>query len=420
MPLPPPSARRFDPGALIDGLLSRHRGAMGAIADARDTTMAQQLALARVASPTGGEDRRADVMRRHLIALGYADAALDRHGNLTATLAPSAGAAEHPVVCLAHLDSVFDEATPLVPRRHGVQWVCPGIGDNARGLAAMLTIADACRRDDVRSALQRPLVFVATVGEEAEGNLAGARGWFGDRAAAGGTAHAAIALDGPGDRYIVHQAVASHRWRIAFHGPGGHPWADQGTPNPALALADFAQRVAAVPVRLGCGLTITVTRLGGGESLTAVPRRAWCDIDLRTIDPPVLTHAEREVRRLAAVCADAWSSAGAGAASAVRLRAELTLLGERPGGALPSDHPLVMMTAAATERLGETPQSASASTDANVPIAMGIPAITIGAGGRGGGAHTCDEWYEDHHGDRGVRRAFLALLAAATTKATAH
>lgn len=391
-----------------------HADILALIAQADERTLARQVALARVPAPTGAEARRAAAVRDALRAVGYGDAGLDRHGNVVASLVPPDPSCDaRPVACLAHLDTVFPEQTPLDPRRVGGRWHCPGIGDNGRGLAAMVTLAEVFRRPEVRATLRRPIAFVATVGEEAEGNLAGARGWFTDAAAAGGPPCAAVALDGPGDSRIVHHAVASARWRVTFRGEGGHSWADFGAPNPAVALAAFIQRASTLSQHHDRRLAVTVSRLGGGESLTAIPRQAWCDLDVRSTNPSLLVTVERELRRLAVGAAADGVAGPTGRRAEATLAATVAPLESRPGGAIAADHPLVALAAIATEHLGVAPVSASGSTDANIPLSLGIPAITLGAGGTGGGAHTRDEWYENVHGARGVQRAFLVLAALA-------
>lgn len=369
-------------------------------------TLARQLAVAAVAAPTGAEAARAEFVARSLRRAGIDDVTQDGAGNVVARL-PVAGAdrdaaAVHcasPVCVLAHLDTVFDADTPLAVRRDGGRLHCPGIGDNGRGLTALVAIARLLAAPAWRSAQHRPIELVATVGEEGLGNLRGARHYLDGLERRGLRPTAVVVLDGPGDAAIVRHAVASRRLRVDWRGPGGHSWCDAGAPNPVHA-AGLA--IAGVARLAGAGRrdrTIAVTRIGGGESLTAIPEHAWIEIDMRALEPSALESLSADVhallrRDISATCT-------------------VSLLGERPAGSLAADHPLVRLAVQATEWQGVTPVAAMASTDANIALSRGIPAIAIGAGGRGGGAHTTGEWYDDEFGTRGVVRAFAIVTGLA-------
>jgi tripeptide aminopeptidase len=379
------------------------------LTDRDSATVESQLRLAQLAAPTGGEGLRAALVADAFRLRGFTSVRTDRVGNVIARR-PAMGRQEAPVACIAHLDTVFSADMPLVVRREGERVVCPGIGDNARGLGAMLAIADALGvpgLDGDAVELARPVEFVATVGEEGLGNLRGARAYFDDLAANGETPHAVLALDGPGDDRIVHHALGSRRYRISFRGPGGHSWADFGRPNAIHAAGRATGWLAALPATLGGQTAVSVGRMGGGESLTAIPAYAWLEVDLRATDAGALRRADHQLR---AIVRRATVEEQRGQAPE-SLHAEIELLGERPAGHLDEDHPLVALAMAATHAHGRDPVGAIASTDANIPLARGIPAITIGAGGRGGGAHTPDEWYENVHGARGITRAMSILLA---------
>ena len=365
--------------------------------------------MADVPAPTGNESARADHLQRRLGHITGLPVTRDAAGNVCAVVQPlpvGSGAIETraPIVCLAHLDTVYtsDVRAPMV--RDGLRVRGPGIGDNGRGLAALLALAHALQAPSIRQRLARPIHLVATVGEEGEGNLRGARAWFDDAAAHDLVPHAAIAIDGPGDNTIVHHAVGSRRVRIGLRGPGGHSWVEREVANPLHALGALAASVGMLHDRSRHQAhertTVQVTRMHGGECLTAIPRHGWLDVDLRSSSEVALTRVQRELVRLAHDCAKG-------------LAVELTALGDRPAGALPADHALVRLAALCTTQVGCTPQSAIASTDANIPLARGIPAIAIGAGGTGGGAHTADEWYCDEQADRGLERVLRIVVALA-------
>lgn len=376
-----------------------------------EAVLDRQVALSRIPAPTGHESARAVRVRAMLNegafgrvtgahvrqdAVGNVIARLDPLSTTRAQTPPRDGA---PVVCMAHLDTVFD-GDAITPHRDGSVVTCPGIGDNGRGLAALVSLAEQFAHADVRKLMQRPIEFVASVGEEGEGNLRGARAYFdaidamsSDPAS---VPTAVLVLDGPGDSTIVHHAVGSARFRVRYLGPGGHSWTDRRAPNPIHALAATIARIARFASGLPSTASVAVTRTGGGECLTAIAREAWCDIDVRACDGGVLARHVAEVRRIAM-------------SHAAPCTCEIVSLGERPGGSLGSSHPLVSLAVDVTRWCGIEPQSAMASTDANIPLSRGIPAITIGAGGSGGGAHTAGEWFDNSDGSRGLVRAFGML-----------
>ena len=362
-----------------------------------------QMAMAAIPAPTGHESARARAVDAALANAGCSSVSQDDAGNVIARLRPEAAEpsdnVDAPVVCLAHLDTVFPQEMPLVPAQDGAHVACPGIGDNGRGLAAFIAVAEQLAHPDVRGLLRRPIELVATVGEEGAGNLRGARHYFDSREERGAPRpHAVLVLDGPGDSAIVHHAIASARLRVHLDGPGGHSWVDRDVSS---AIAAAAVAIGAIG-RLGDSLrpdgSVTVTRMGGGESLTSIPQHAWFDVDMRARFPMVLARARVELHRILA------SSAGG-------LRWRTQNLGERPGGHLDDTHPLVVLAQHATRWHGVEPVSAMASTDANIPLSRGIPAVTIGAGGTGGAAHTAAEWYDNRNGPRGIARA-LGIIAA--------
>lgn len=375
-----------------------------------DLTVARQVQLATTPAPTGDEGARGHWMATQLRAAGLRDVGTDAAGNVRAWHRASGTGAATPraVVVCAHLDTVFPREVPHVIARQGVRYVGPGIGDNARGLSAMLTIAEALARRDVP--LAHDLCLAATTGEEGDGDLRGARHLFATLEA---TPVAAVILDGPGDDRLVHDAVGARRFRIGYHGPGGHSWADAGAPSAVQAAARCAARLAEWPVPSQPRTTMGVARIGGGTAINAIAADAWLEVDVRSTSAAMLDRLEREVRRLAQAAAEAESARRAPGTAALTVRVDLT--GSRPAGAIDGGHALVRSAQAATRAIGRAPVTATASTDANVPLSMGIPAVAMGAGGTGGGAHTAQEWYENRDGARGVERALGVIVAAAAT-----
>jgi acetylornithine deacetylase/succinyl-diaminopimelate desuccinylase-like protein len=387
---------------------------------ARDAELLDlQAAVTEIPAPTGEEGERARWVAERFAALGLADVRLDAAGNVVARRPGAGDPAEPPVAVCAHLDTVFPRATPLLVRRGraadgAVRLAAPGIGDNGRGLAALVALAAAFDGRRVRT--RRPVEFVATVGEEGLGDLRGAKHYFAEAARAGRAPAAAVVLDGAGDERVVHRAVGARRFRAEFRGPGGHSWAAFGAPNAVHAAARAAARLADLPLpsgQPGAGprVTVSVGRIGGGMSVNAIPADAWLEIDLRATAADALDAYERTIRRAVEAAAAAENEIRAEGTRPVA--AVVRVIGDRPAGALAPDHPLVAAAVAATRLAGRAPQLGAASTDANVPLGLGVPAVAIGAGGRGGDAHTPGEWYENAEGAAGVGRALTLVAGAA-------
>ena len=367
--------------------------------DAR--TLALQEELVAIPAPTGAEGERAAFVGDRMRALGLADVRTDIAGNVLARLGEGP---EPGLVLCAHLDTVFPAGTDLDVVQAGSRLSAPGIGDNARGLAALLVLAEVIVECDVR--LAGGLTLVASVGEEGEGNLRGVRHLFEGPAF---RPRAFIALDGPGLERIVHRGLGSRRLRATYRGPGGHSWAAFGVPNPAHAVGAAAAAIAEIPLSAEPRTTLTVARLGGGTTINTIPQDAWLELDLRSEDTTTLDAAWRAVQR---VLQSALESANRRRAPGTApLTLETTPLGERPPGATDANHPLVQAALAATHAVDAKATLAAGSTDANVPMSLGIPAIALGAGGIGGDAHLTSEWFENVGGPAGLLRALLVVLA---------
>ena len=372
---------------------------------ARDSaTIRTQVAVSQIAAPTGDERERGEWVATRLRSLGLRDARIDRAGNVVAMRPGLEDLA--PVLVCANLDTVFAREVQLTFRRNGDRVTGPGIGDNGRGLAAMLAIAEEVDGRLVRT--RRPIVFAATTGEEGAGDLRGAKYLF---SALDEQPAAAIALDGAGDERIVHKALGSRRYHIAYRGPGGHSWAAFGVPNAVHAAASAAAMLASLPLPRSPRTTLSVSRIGGGTSINSIPEEGWLEVDLRSTSASVLDRFDREIRII--VRAAAQQENARRATATPPLSHDVMVIGDRPSGELSADHPLVVSAMEATQLIDREPELAAASTDANVPIAMGIPAIAIGAGGRGGDAHTPGEWYDNIEGPLGIARAMTILATAA-------
>ncbi len=364
----------------------------------------QHLALCRIPAPTFQEGPRAEAMAALLGSLGW-PAKIDRAGNVVA-LWPAARPG--PLVAVtAHLDTVLAPRRPDDIRLEGSGIMLgPGVSDNGAGLAALAALARALA--EMPGALPSgQLLLVANVCEEGEGNLSGMR-YLCQQSPLAARLHALIVLDGPDTNHVTAQALACRRFEVAMTGPGGHSWSERGMANPvhamARAVARFCEERAAAPPAEPSSWNFGV--IEGGANVNAIPASARVKVDLRSQSAAALD-------KLAAALADACEQAVKlenELARAGRISLRMRETGARPGGALPPDSPLLAAVRSVDAWLGIRAELDCASTDANVPLSMGLPAVSIGAGGTGGGAHTSGEWYSPAGRELGLRR--IALLLA--------
>ena len=367
-----------------------------------DDILSAQMQVAQIPAPTGAEDERARWMAARFAETGLASR-IDAAGNVIARIP---GAYEDaPVVVCAHLDTVFPADTSLVVHRDGSRVRGPGICDNGRGLAVMASVARAVHR--CRTGFARAVEFVATTGEEGEGDLRGAKHYFADAP----SPFAVIALDGAGDERIVNTALGSRRFRIQFRGPGGHSWSAFGTVNPVHAAARAASGIAGLRLDGASRGCVTVSRIGGGLSVNSIPEDAWLEVDARSTSAVALARVEQRIREIAASIATEENQRRAPASAALTYL--VTRIGDRPGGHTADDSPLVVAAVQATRLVGRTPEFVTASTDANAAMGLGAPAIAIGGGGHGGDAHSSREWFDNTAASAGVERAFTIIATMA-------
>jgi acetylornithine deacetylase/succinyl-diaminopimelate desuccinylase-like protein len=385
-------------------LFSRLASARARLAASDDRLLDTQIALSEIPSPTGAESARGASVAERFRALSLGDVRIDDVGNVLGVRLGDTD--EPPVVICAHLDTIFPEGTPVGVSRDGLQLCGPGIVDNSRGLAAMLALAEAI--DGRRLRTRRSIMFAATVGEEGIGDLRGVKHLFSQLTE---LPSACIALDGAGDDRIVTRALGARRYHVTFRGTGGHSWAAFGVANPVHAAGAAAAKLAAMPLPRSPRTTLSVCRIGGGISVNAIPDEAWLDIDLRSSSQDMLDRCAEDME--SAIRAAVRQENSRRSSGSAPLTWSITTIGDRPCGEIDVDHPLVRAAVSATMAIGRTAELATASTDANVPISLGVPAIAIGAGGRGGGVHTSGEWYDNTDGTLGVARALTVLVAAA-------
>lgn len=381
--------------------LSRRHDVAEAVAWARDRdeeTLAVQVELSEIPAPPFGEARRAARVTEFLRCAGL-EPSSDEAGNVVAAR-PGSGDGAGPLVISAHLDTVFPEGTDVRVTRDGDFYRGPGISDDARGLAALVVLARMLQAGAVRT--EAPLLFVATVGEEGAGDLRGVKSLLGN-GGAGRDASGFISLDGAGAERIVVDALGARRYRVEITGRGGHSWVDWGTPNPIHLMARLGGRLIELELPAQPRCTLTLARVGGGKSINAIPQAAWVEIDTRSASTQDLDELERAIR----ATADDVTEGQDGVA------VEVAVIGDRPAGSTDRDSRLVRAAIAATEALDGDPFLAVSSTDANVPMALGIPAVTLGCGGEAGQAHTTEEWYRNVRGPEGIIRALHTILLTA-------
>ncbi len=399
---------------MIAALLAndRIRAARAHIERTDEVTLARQAALSAIPAPTGAEAARGRRVAEMFGDAGLDDVTIDAVGNVRGWCGKRE-TGNDCVVLSAHLDTVFGPELDVSVSRRGLRLEGPGIADNARGLAALVTVGEALTRARVHT--ERPILFAATVGEEGSGDLRGVRHLLGPSDRPTVRPSAFIALDGAGIERIVHRALGARRYRVTYAGPGGHSWAACGVANPANAVGRAVALIAQLPTHNAPHTTHAVVRIGGGTSLNSIPQTAWFEIDLRSEDPRALQRIDEAVH--ATVTAALHEENRQRVPGTAPLAMDVRRVGDRPSGLTPRSHPLVQTAVAATRAMGHEHQLACASTDANIPIALGVPAVALGAGGRAGDAHLPTEWYENDKGALGIVRALLVTAAMAGARA---
>ena len=365
-----------------------------------------QTEFTRIPAPTFAEEERARWFRDIFHTLGLADPHLDDAGNALAELRAADAPVGGPMLLLsAHLDTVFPAATPLAPAEDedGILRA-PGVTDNGAGLAALLAIAAALQHAQITPPVS--ILFAANTGEEGEGDLRGMRQLFGPSPFAA-RLQVALALEGAGEATVIDRALGSRRLRITVTGPGGHSWADAGRPNPIMALSECLLALEDIKLPAHPRTTLNVGTISGGNSVNSIPAAATAHLDLRSVSAHELDRLELAVLR---TLSSTLTRRNARAADPLHLAAER--IGDRPAGELATGSALAHSLRAVDRHLGLRTESRIGSTDANLPLARGIPALALGGGGTGGGLHTLAEWYNPAGRDLALRRILLLLLDA--------
>jgi tripeptide aminopeptidase len=363
----------------------------------------QQARLTGIPAPPFQEAGRAAAVRPLFAEAGLA-VDVDKTGNVIGELR---GVNEKEVIIVAaHLDTVFPPGTDVRVQREGTRMSAPGISDNGAGLAALLALARSMHSAHLKP--QRTILFVADVGEEGEGNLRGMRALI---EAYRSKLKAVVVLDGSGTDHVTTKALASRRLEAMITGPGGHSWSDFGMPNPINALVRGSVRFINTRVPATPRTTFNIGQIEGGTSVNSVPHEARLKVDIRSESEEELARLEAALREsIAAGVRDEMESARDRLKGKLEWKVEL--LGSRPGGELKADSPLLAALRAADDFVGNQSRVERSSTDANIPLSVGIDAIAIGAGGSGGGAHSLQEWYDSAGRELGLKRALLTVLGS--------
>lgn len=368
-----------------------------------DRTVDEQIEITEIPSPPFKEDKRADDYLNRLEKAGVQDVAKDDEGNVYGMIK---GAGEGPTLFVsAHLDTVFPEGTDVkVKEKDGILHA-PGIQDDGRGLAALLSVARGFQESGVKP--QGDIILGGTVGEEGEGDLRGVKAFFEDHDDIDGY----ISLDGDDPGAVTYQATGSHRFRISFPGPGGHSFGAFGTPSSVHAMGRAIAQISDLETPSEPKTTFTVGVVEGGSSVNAIAGDAAMLVDIRSNAEDEVVKVEEQIRSIVEEAAAAenerWDTNPDEGISV-----EVEMIGDRPAGTQDETSPIVETAWSSATSLGlEAALSGPSSTDSNLPISLDIPAVTIGGGGSGEGSHSLDESYDPTDAYQGPQRAFLAILS---------
>jgi acetylornithine deacetylase/succinyl-diaminopimelate desuccinylase-like protein len=395
-----------DPAAIMSS--PAYRIATTVLQAEHERTVQDIITLTEIPSPPFGEAVRAAAYQDMLAAHGLEDVEQDEVGNV---MGLRRGAGNGPlIVVAAHMDTVFPAGTDVKVRREGTKLFAPGVGDDTRSLAVLLAFIRAMDAAGIRT--HSDILFVGDVGEEGLGDLRGVRhlfhkGKYKDRI------KAFFTVDSPEMDNIAVGGVGSKRFKVTFRGPGGHSFGAFGLVSPMNAMAQAMVELARVQVPARPRTTYSASVAGGGTSINAIPNECWMQIDLRSESPAELARLEARFHAILAYAVEAENHARSTAQGPISVEAKL--VGDRPAGATAMDSDIVKLATAAITAHGFTPRHVVSSTDANVPMALGIPAIKIGSGGSGGRAHSLEEWIdvEETESLRGMAASLTAILAVA-------
>ena len=365
-----------------------------------ERALAEQKRITEIPAPPYKEKVRAEYFLKRFQELGFKDASIDAEGNVIGLRKGSGGGPK--LVVSAHLDTVFPEGTDVTVKEKDGMILAPGIGDDSRGLAALLSLIQAMNGNDIRTV--GDVLFVGTVGEEELGNLRGVKALFRDHTDIDGF----ISIDGLGITRIVNQATGSHRYEMIFKGPGGHSFQEFGLPSAIHAMGRAIAKISELQPPSEPKTTFTVGTVVGGTSVNAIAAEARMAVDMRSDSTEELLKLEAKLLDLVK---DAVGEENARWKSD-KMTVEIKLIGDRPAGMVALDSPIVQATQRAVAAITRAPRVtfAGSSTDSNWAMSRGIPAVTIGGGGEGGNWHSRNEWYKPVNAWYGPQNALLTIL----------
>jgi tripeptide aminopeptidase len=364
-----------------------------------DHTLADQITITEIPAPPFKEQVRAEYYKKRLEELGLKDVQMDQEGNVLGTR-PGVGNGPKLLVC-AHLDTVFPEGTDTTVKEVDGKYFGPGISDDCRGLATVLSLVRAFDKANIQT--KGDILFCGDVGEEGLGDLRGVKAIFRERQDIDGF----ISVEQGKPSLTIYLGTGSRRYNITYKGPGGHSYLAFGLPSAIHALGRAIAKISDLRVPEDPKTTFTVGTISGGTSVNTIAAEASMLLDLRSNSPEELSKLEEKALAMLKEAAEEenehWKSDA--------IQVDIKLVGDRPAGTQPSEAIIVQAALASTEALGFEPQlNQPSSTDANVPISLGIPAVTLSGGGVSGGAHTLGEWFDPTDAYYGVQRVFLAIL----------
>lgn len=370
-------------------------------------TLSDHILLTEIESPPFKEATRAAKFAEMLTKVGADSVWIDGEGNV---LALRKGTERNKTIVIeGHMDTVFPEGTDVKVKFKGDTLLAPGVADDTRALAVLLSLLKTMNKHDIQT--KEDVIFVGTVGEEGEGDLRGVKYLFGH----GPKIDSYIALDGSNIAHITNQGVGSHRYRITFKGPGGHSYGAYGIVNPHVAMAKamsaWSENASKYIDGVNVKTTYSIGIVGGGTSVNSIPYESWVVVDMRSESAEELEHVDKLLQD--AIQA-ALASVNKNKKSGDSLTVDIDMIGNRPTGKAATDIPLIQHTMASAGHFGKEVTFFASSTNSNTPLSLGIPAVTVGYGGDGGGAHSLAEWWVDGgSADEGAQFCLLLLLSEA-------
>ena len=387
-----------------DQILQRDdvKKALAHIEASHEKTLASQVAIAEIPAPTFHEGERAKYMAAEFRRVGLSRVEIDKQGNV---LGWRDGEVKDTFVLAAHLDIAFEPGVSTKVRKDGARWFGPGLGDDSRGLADLLTIAEAMNQAKLKT--HQTVLFVANVGEEGLGDLNGVRYLF-KEGPYRENLREFISMDGPNPARVVTGGTGVKRYLVTLRGPGGHSYNAFGRPNAIHTAGRVIDQLADMEVPKNPKTTFNVGHISGGTSVNAIAEECSFEVDLRSDDPGMLDKIELKLLEAVRVGVEAENKARA--ESKMSVKAETKVIGDRPAGRTPDSNSLVQAAQWAAIATGHTPELGFGSTDSNMPISLGIPAVTMGVGGKYGDQHSRTEWYEPENAWKGPQTVMLTIL----------